>query len=37
MSLLDNPVFLDLLTGLLEFDPERRMSPDEILDADFLK
>jgi hypothetical protein len=28
--LLDNHAFMDLMSGLLEYDPERRMTPEEI-------
>jgi serine/threonine protein kinase len=35
-KLIDNPLFNKLLAGLLEFDPEKRMSPQEIMQSDFL-
>ena len=30
-KLFDNSKFINLLCGLLEYDPERRMTPEEIL------
>ena len=35
-KLMDNPLFNKLLAGLLEFDPEKRMSPQEIMQSEFL-
>ena len=35
-KLFDNPLFNKLLAGLLEFDPEKRMSPQEIMQSEFL-
>jgi len=35
-KLFDHPHFNKLLAGILEFDPERRMSPEEILRSEFL-
>ena len=35
-KIVENPLFNKLLAGLLEFDPEKRMSPQEIMQSDFL-
>ena len=35
-KLIENPLFNKLLAGLLEFDPEKRMSPQEIMQSEFL-
>ena len=35
-KLFDHVLFNKLLSGILEFDPEKRMSPQEILESDFL-
>ena len=34
--MLENSQFISLLSGMLEFDPERRMTPEEILESDFI-
>ena len=34
--LFENPLFNRLLAGVLEFDPEKRMSPQEIMESEFL-
>lgn len=34
--LVDNHGFLALMAGLLEYDPERRMTPEEILESEFM-
>jgi len=36
-ALLEDAEFNELLCGLLEFDPEQRMSPDEILRSEFMQ
>jgi len=36
-KLYDNNKFMNLLSGLLEYDPERRMTPEEISHSDFVK
>ena len=35
-NLIENPLFVKLLAGMLEFDPEKRMSPVEILGSEFM-
>jgi len=35
-KLYDDHLFISLLSGLLEIDPEKRMSPDEILESEYL-
>ena len=35
-KLFDNASFNKLLAGILEIDPEKRMSPEEILDCEYL-
>lgn len=35
-KLIDDSLFMSLLSGLLEIDPEKRMSPDEILESDYI-
>ena len=35
-KMFDSKQFMLLLSGLLEYDPERRMTPDEILSSEFI-
>lgn len=35
-NLFDNALFNKLLAGILEIDPEKRMSPEEILGSEYL-
>ena len=35
-KLFDNVLFNKLLAGILEIDPEKRMSPEEILESEYL-
>ena len=35
-TLVDNHSFLALMSGLVEYDPERRMTPEEILESEFM-
>jgi len=35
-KMFDNNKFLSLLSGLLEYDPERRMTPQEIMSSEFI-
>jgi len=34
--MFENAAFMDLLGGMLEYDPERRMTPEEILESEFM-
>jgi hypothetical protein len=35
-KLWDNTKFCSMLAGILEYDPERRMTPKEILESEFI-
>ncbi len=35
-KMFDNLLFNKLLAGMLEIDPEKRMSPEEILESEFI-
>jgi len=35
-KLFDNNSFNKMLMGLLEYDPERRMQPSEIMESEFM-
>jgi len=35
-TLLESKKFTNLLGGMLEYDPERRMQPTEILESEFI-
>ena len=36
-KMFDNQMFMRLLGGLLEYDPERRMQPSEIIESEFMR
>jgi hypothetical protein len=35
-ALFENKQFMELMGGMLEYDPERRMMPKEILESSFV-
>lgn len=35
-SLVESHSFLAMMSGLMEYDPERRMTPEEILESEFM-
>ena len=35
-KLYDDTLFISLLSGILEIDPEKRMSPEEILESEYI-
>ena len=35
-KLLNDDLFITLLSGILEIDPEKRMSPEEILESEYV-